>query len=130
MQIERLHERLLAAAALLDAAAGEIRDIPLDPPTENVRRIGIALAEIFDILRAIYAVRPDLAPPQVEIAPEESAGNKRLTVALGEAYRLAAENRLSEAIAGLKSFCDVEPSQFHRQIAKHELQRLEDRIDR
>ena len=62
-KIEQLHERLLAAAALLDQAAAEIRDVPLQPCSENVLHIGTALAEIFDILRAIYAVRPDLEPP-------------------------------------------------------------------
>jgi hypothetical protein len=129
-QIEQLHERLLAAAALLDHASGEIRDIPLQPCSDNVLHIGTALAEIFDILRAIYAVRPDLEPPQLETPPEQSAANKRLTVALGVSLDLAAVNRLGDAISKLEAFCQSEASQFHRRIAKDELQRLKGRTGR
>ena len=126
-RIEQLHERLLAAASLLDAAAGEVRDIKLEPASANVRHIGNALAEIYEILRSIYAVRPDLTPAELEVPRDESGANKRLTVALGEAYGLVGDNRLAEAVALLNRFCDGEASEFHREIAKHELQRLEKR---
>jgi hypothetical protein len=129
-KIEQLHERLLAAASLLDQASGEIRDIPLQPSSDNVLHIGAALTEIFDILRAIYAVRPDLEPPQLETPPDQSAANKRLTIALGEALRLAGDGRLADAASLLEEFCRSETSQFHRRIAKDELQRLRTRTDR
>src|SRR6266404_8909814 len=87
--LDELHHRLRVAAALLDSAAQDVRDIPLAPPKENIRHLGQALAAIFDVLRAIYAVRPDLTPKFLTESSPASDANKRLTAALGEALRLA-----------------------------------------
>jgi len=47
--IESLHELLRTAARNLDDAAREIRDVPLEPVKENIRRIGEALGHLFDL---------------------------------------------------------------------------------
>jgi len=60
--LESLHETLDGAAKLLDQAAGEIRDIPLEPRRDNIRRVGEILGQIFDLQREIYRLRPELIP--------------------------------------------------------------------
>jgi organic radical activating enzyme len=38
----------------LDQAAVEIRDLPLAPETQNNRHIGMAMSEVFEIMRSIW----------------------------------------------------------------------------
>lgn len=63
--IDELHELLRKAATTLDDAARQIRDIPMEPPKENIRRIGKALGKIHDIEREIYRLCPDLMPEEL-----------------------------------------------------------------
>src|SRR5438067_13776564 len=95
--VDELHNRLRVAAALLDTAAHEVRDIPLAPPKENIRHLGHALAAVFDVLRSIYAVRPDLTPKFLTESSAAADANKRFTSALGEALRLAEIGETSKA---------------------------------
>lgn len=122
--IEDLHNKLRVAAALLNTAAGEIRDLPVSPVQPNVRRIGEALVSIFEIMQAIYAVRADLTPPALKESSTASAANKRLTDAFAESIRLVEEGKLSAAIELLSSYAGSETSQFHKDIALSEINRL------
>lgn len=55
-----LHARLRLICGLLDGAAGIIRNVPLSPTNEHIRRIGESLASVYEIQRAIYKLRPEL----------------------------------------------------------------------
>lgn len=59
--LDELNAQLQRAVDLLDGAAGMIRDLGLDPQV-NIRRIGEALASVFEIRQEIYHRRPDLVP--------------------------------------------------------------------
>jgi hypothetical protein len=127
--LDELHNRLRVAASLLDAAAQDVRDLPLAPPKDNIRHIGDALAAIFDVLRAIYAVRPDLTPAYLKESSATPDANKRLTQALGEALRLAELGQTSEAAELLTSYAAVESSSVHKGIALYERGRLTGEAD-
>jgi len=58
---ESLNELLNKAASKLDRAANMVRDLNLSPEN-NIRKIGEALANVFEIQHQIYALRPDLKP--------------------------------------------------------------------
>ena len=47
--LKSLNESLAAAARILDEAALEIRDIPLNSKKDNISHIAEALTHIFDI---------------------------------------------------------------------------------
>jgi hypothetical protein len=59
--IERLNEYLDESVRLLDRFAELIRDAGFNSH-QNIRRIGEALAIVFDIQSEIYQVRPELTP--------------------------------------------------------------------
>ena len=80
--LESINQKLQVAAEKLDQAASEIRDLPLDPTTKNIRRIGEALENIFQIQHKIFRLRPDLQPaffteearePDPDLTPEQKA---------------------------------------------------------
>jgi hypothetical protein len=58
---ESLNELLNEAASKLDRAANMVRDLNLSPEN-NIRKIGEALANVYEIQHQIYALRPDLKP--------------------------------------------------------------------
>lgn len=59
--LERISGGLAIASSTLSDCAGLIRELDLDPGV-NIRRIGEALAALFEIDRHIYDERPDLVP--------------------------------------------------------------------
>jgi hypothetical protein len=64
-EIEKLLQR---SAKLMNRAAGLIRDAALDPKN-NIRRIGDALALVFEIEKQIYTKWPDLMPEFLKKRP-------------------------------------------------------------
>ena len=122
--LESLNDLLTQAAKLLDAAAEEIRDVPLEPKKENIRRIAAALAEIFAAQRQIYDVRPDLKPALLSESSNNPESNKALGHALLEAYRLDDQGQSDAAVDVLESYRAAESSTHHREIAQSTIKRL------
>jgi hypothetical protein len=122
--LANLHQRLRVAAALLDGAASQIREIPLSPTSQHIHSIGEALVGIFKIQSAIHQLRPDLAPDYHEPPAEVRAANRRLGEVLIAAYDLADSARVAEAINMLSNFVSTEPSEQHRALAAREVERL------
>lgn len=58
---EVLNKILTDAALSLDSAAHMVRDLKLSPET-NIKKLGQALVDVFEIQNEIYALRPDLKP--------------------------------------------------------------------
>jgi hypothetical protein len=116
--LDELDDQLTAAASILDMAAVTIRDCPLEPTQDHIRRIGEALASIFDIQRAIYEKRPDLKPGILRNEFQFAEANGRLTVALSNAYKLGETGQFSEAERVLTEYISAESSDRHRSIAQ------------
>jgi len=122
--LDELDNQLTVAAWLLDASAGTIRDCPLDPSKEHIRRVGDALANIFDIQRAIYELRPDLKPGFLREDPSQfAAANARLTLSLSNAHKLGEIGQFEEATRILNEYIATESSDRHRSIARILLER-------
>jgi len=122
--LANLHQRLRVAASLLDEAASEIRDAPLSPTKQHIYSVGQALASIYEIQSAIYKLRPELETKYEESSEDVSAANRRLGELLIAAYDLADASRLPEALALLSAFATNEPSEYHRSLAKTEIERM------
>ena len=121
--LDELHDQLTVAASLLDAATVAIRECSLAPTREHFRRIGDALAKVYEIQHAIYEVRPDLKPGVLREPSEFAAANGRLTVALSTAYKCGETGQYNEAARLLAEFIAAEPSDRHRAIAQMVLDR-------
>jgi len=121
--LDELDNQLTAAANILDMAAATVRDCPLQPTRDHIRRIGEALANIFDIQRAIYALRPDLTPGILRDASQFAEANGRLTVALSNSYKLGEAGQFAEAARVLTEYIAGESSDRHRAIAQMLLDR-------
>jgi hypothetical protein len=66
-RLDHLHAQLMGAVELLDLSCDFI---PEDMNrTENIRRIGEALAKIFQVADDLYLRRPDLLPPFLREKP-------------------------------------------------------------
>jgi nitrate reductase cytochrome c-type subunit len=91
-------DRLLSvAAALLDCAAGEIRDANLAPVREKIEKVGRALAEIAELRQSIYVHQPALAPHYLAHPQIDSDANKRLMRCMSTAYEHEQEGDFERA---------------------------------
>jgi hypothetical protein len=59
--LARINRKLAEAAELLNSAAGDLRDAGLKP-RENIRKIGSALVNVYEVQLEIYVREPSLAP--------------------------------------------------------------------
>ena len=123
--LESLHRSLRVAAMLLDSAAGQVRDAKLLPVKTNIRKIGEALAAVFEVQRAIYKQSPELnLERKYEDPPEEvRLANRRLGEAMSAADDFADQGNFEEARAVLAKFSVEDPSEYHRQLAALQLAR-------
>ena len=60
-KLDTIHSKLIDASKLLDEAARDMRD-GTGMPSEQVARIGSAMAELMLVRHQIYLLRPDLMP--------------------------------------------------------------------
>ncbi len=123
--IEELDSTLRVATGLLDAAAAHVRDIGLSPVQDHIRLIGEALMKVAALQDAIYQVRPELKPAYLEQRSPNPDADRRLTLALVEAYRRSDAGDRAGAIKLLTSFVATEASELHRNIARGESERLQ-----
>jgi hypothetical protein len=116
--LDELNDELVAAAHLLDLAAATIRDCPLQPSSEHIRRIANALAEVFDIQRAVYEKRPDLTPAVLRDASAFSEASGRLAAAVSKAHKLGEVGQFAEAESVLTEYIAAESSDKHKAAAQ------------
>ena len=114
---------LQQAVQLLDQAAGEIRDAPLNPRSKNIRHIGEALSEIFEIQFQIHALHPELQPSYMKEPSKDPA--KALTWTLERCKVFEDAGAPSTAIAFLRQFLAKETGVQQRAVAEAEIRRLE-----
>ena len=60
-KLDNIHAKLIEASKLLDEAAREMRDAS-GMPSEQVAKVGAAIAEVMLVRHQIYILRPDLMP--------------------------------------------------------------------
>ncbi len=114
---------LAAVSGMLDEVAGDIRDAQLQPTDEHLLRIGRAMAEIFDIQRAIYAIKPDLKPAWLDES-RPSPDNRGLMETMVEAMDLERQKDIAAAISLFEHFLSAATSPLHKEIVENEIARL------
>jgi len=123
--LEALYENLSRVARALDRAAGQIRDVPLDPARENIRRIGNALDQIFEIQRQIHPLRPELVPVHLWNIQKGNPGPELIIEgAFRRARAAAAAGDNSKAIDLLEFLLQCQPSGSHVKRTKSQISRL------
>ena len=123
--IKSLDESLSAAARILDSAAAEIRDIPLNPTRENISAIGKALSLIFDIQRQIYKVEPDLEPEYLKRpSPYPKELNRRFGEIVIKDADLCDQKKYQEAISLYENFIIEKPPEFFINMAKSRIAKI------
>lgn len=122
--IERVNELLTAAAGLIDAASGEIRDAPLEPVRENIKNMGHALASIFEVQQRIYAQHPNLMPEYLKEPSPHPEANIALAKAMFLAKNYERDGDFKAAISEYERFLAQDFPDLHQGIAKGEIGRI------
>jgi hypothetical protein len=109
VSLERLDRQLSMSSRMLDDCAALIRDLELNPH-ENIRKIGEALARIFEIQRQIYERQPDLTPEYLTKGYKPKSGVEDAQDALAQLRSLAHGHRLYLA------YLDLQISELKKRI--------------
>ena len=126
--LEALYENLNKAARALDRAAGQVRDVPLEPMKGNIHRIAEMLAEIYEIQRQIYPLRPELIPEHLWDIRRGNPGPELIIEgAFRRAKAAAAGGNKSKAIDILEFLLRCQPSGPHVKRANAAISRLRKR---
>jgi uncharacterized protein YciW len=123
-RLQKLHRTLSTASSLLDLAAQQIREAQLEPTKNHITTIAYALAGVFDVQQSIYKHRPELEPELEEAPGEVREANRRLGNALNAAYALEESGKADQAVSVLAAYVSSEASNFHKQLAENEIERL------
>ena len=107
---------------MLDRAASEIAELPLQPSHDHVTRIGEALSRIFEVQYHLNALDPSLTPPELKGPFENPDG--ALSVALEHARAAEATGHISMAIALLEWLSAHVGSSKHVALANTDIERL------
>ncbi len=117
--LKSLNKLLSAAAGILDTAAAEIRDVPLNPTKENIYKIGQALSLIFDIQHQIYKIDPNLEPEHLKRpSPFPPGVSRRFGDILLKACDLCDDKKYQEAISLYEDYISENPPAFFIELAE------------
>jgi hypothetical protein len=117
-----IYQMLEEAAERLSNAANDIRDLPVEPRTAHIRRIGNALSEIFEIQYHLQASEPELTPRYLK-GPFEKPENA-WGVAVRHARAAEEAGSIPMAIAILNWFASEVGATEYEQRARREIERL------
>jgi hypothetical protein len=101
--LESLEGLLAEAAQCLNDAAGELRELPQVNLDRNLRRIGAAMNEVWDIRDELHKLRPDLKPIFVVESETDHERYAQLSERTEEAHRLEEAGDLAQAAEAFRA---------------------------
>lgn len=125
--IEDINKLLDACAAELDRCARLIRDVELDPVKENIRRIGHALSDIFEIQNEIFKLKPELMPKEWNEPVTDKELNRVFGELLIETEDLCRAGQPHTAIERLEAFIGIHPGKNFVEMARNEIASIKSR---
>ena len=122
--LKSLNDTLTAAVKMLDEAATHIRDLPLEPRKENIKRIGKALTLISEVQLKIYEISPELEPDFLRQFSKYPGENRKFgdTLLQGEAFCEAGEAH--KAITLFEDYISGNPPDFFLDLARNRIERI------
>ena len=124
--LNSLNEILSVAANILDTAASEVRDIPLNPLKDNIYKIGKVLTIIHDLQDQICKIDPKFEPEYLRRpSPFPPEINRRFGKILIKATDLCDEKKYKEAISLYKSYILENPPEFFKKMAELRIEMIE-----
>lgn len=100
--LESLYKLLNEASSILNEAAHEIKDIPLEPKPENIMHIADALGSILDIKLKIHERNPEITVTNLREQPKDDNRDFEHTAMFAE--ELVEQGKYEHAITVLQSF--------------------------
>jgi hypothetical protein len=119
--VEDINKLLGSCAAELDRCAGLIRDAGLVPEKENIRRIGFALHNIFEIQNEIFKLKPELMPKGWDEPISDKERNRIFGELLIETEDLCVGGKPLSAIERFQAFINTSPGGSFVEMAKNEI---------
>jgi hypothetical protein len=112
------------ALECLNQAAAEIRDLPFEPATDNVRKIGEATYQLWELRQQLYREHPEAKRDFVVESELNEARFEHLSELLAEASAAETDGRREAAIALFSQLRSESQFGFFQRCAEAGLYRL------
>lgn len=122
--LESLEMLLAAACSLLNQAAGEQKTLGFEPARENLKLIGTALVNTWEVRGRIHKERPDLKNAFVSACEDNPAAYEEFNRALGGATKHEQNGSFELAISTYDRIARTTPIPCFRRIAEFLSHRL------
>ena len=123
---EEIHKLLVACTEQLVDSVNIIRETPLEPIGENLRRIGRALAEISDLRTELYKTYPQLKPAKWGESLEEADYKEMYEDAIAWAAEYIQAGNPKKGVEVLEKFISITPHENIRAIAEKKVKEMKD----
>jgi len=120
-------ERLLTTASkILNHAATQVRDIPLQPSKDYILKLGEAITLIFEIQREIYKREPSLEPDYLKILPPYPRESRKFGDVIIQAADYEETGNFQKAIATYEAYINEGPADFFVNMARDQIGRIKE----
>ena len=121
---EELNRLLSICCEQLVDCSAIIKEMPLEPASKNIYRVGKALAEISEIRSELYKLHPHLKPEKWDKPPSEEDYAEMFQEALRQATEHLQAGKPEKAIETFESYLFIGPTEKYENMAKEELKKL------
>ena len=109
---------------MLDHAAAQIGDTPLEPRKEFIEKIGQALTLIFEIQQQIYKLDPSLEPDYLKQPPPYPRESRKFGDVIIQAADYEEAGDYQKAIAAYQEYISQGPPEFFSNMARNQIERI------
>ena len=114
---EDLNKLLTSCFEQLVECAHLVKEIPVDPDSKNVYRLGKAMAEISDVLGELYEIHPELKPEKWGEPLQESDYKEMYADAIAWANEYIEAGTPEKAVEVLEKYIFITPYEDLRELA-------------
>lgn len=121
---EELNRLLSECCEQLVDCSAIIKEIPLDPASKNIYRVGKALAEISEIRSELYKLHPHLKPEKWDEPPSEEDYAEMFQEAIRQVTEHLHGGNPKKAIETLESYLFIGPTEWYENLANEEIRKI------
>ncbi len=121
---EELNRLLSVCCEQLVDCSAIIKEMPLDPASKNIYRVGKALAEISEIRSELYKLHPHLKPDKWDEPPSEEDYAEMFQEAIRQVTEHLHGGNTKKAIETLESYLFIGPTERYEHLANDEIRKI------
>ncbi len=123
-KVTELNKLLTDCFEQLVECAHLVKEIPVDPHSKNVYRLGKAMAEISDVMGELYEIHPELKPEKWGVSLQESDYKEMYEDAVVWANEYIQADTPEKAVEVFEQYIVITPYENLREMAEKKVREV------